>query len=199
MDIQPQPMERTENTRLCEGNKEIVLAGGCFWGTQEYLDGIPGVRGTSVGYANGHTSAPTYEAVCGGSTGYAEAVHVLYDPGQVSLPHLLCLYFKSIDPTTVNRQGGDMGEQYRTGIYYLDAADEKTARSELDALAAEIGKPVAVELEPLRNYFLAEEYHQAYLKKNPGGYCHISPALFRQARDTLDTLGTLDTREEKNG
>lgn len=186
MDTQASPLERRAGTQPCEGCKEIILAGGCFWGTQEYLAGIPGVRGTSVGYANGRRPSPTYEAVCTGNTGYAEAVHVVYDPAVLSLPFLLQLFFESIDPTSVNRQGGDTGEQYRTGIYYLENEDRKMAKAELETLSLNINKPVAVELEPLHNYYLAEEYHQDYLKKNPGGYCHISPALFQKAKSAKE-------------
>lgn len=175
-------IERKDNRSPQNGEKEIWLAGGCFWGTQEYLSGIRGVVFTDVGYANGKTSSPTYEQVCSHTTGYAEAVHVIYDTDQISLPFLLELYYKSVNPTSVNRQGGDMGDQYRTGIYYLDENDLPIIRKSLDALATSLDKPVAIEAKPLENYYIAEEYHQDYLKKNPGGYCHISPVLFDYAK-----------------
>ena len=161
--------------------KEIYLAGGCFWGAQKYLAGIPGVLHTEVGYANGRTENPTYEQVCHAHTGHAETVRVVYDPRRLSLRFLLTLFFRAIDPTTVNRQGPDVGEQYRSGVYYGDEADRPVIQAALDELAKRLDKPLAVTCEPLRNFYLAEEYHQDYLKKNPGGYCHISDAMCRAA------------------
>ena len=155
------------------GLREIYFAGGCFWGVEEYFSRIPGVTETSVGYANGHTPRPTYREVCDGDTGHAEAVLVRYDPLRVSLDLLARQFFKIIDPTSVNRQGNDVGTQYRTGIYYNDAAD----RNVLAVIMAEEQRhhsaPLAVELAPLESWWLAEDYHQKYLKKNPSGYCHI--------------------------
>ena len=156
---------------------EIWLAGGCFWGMEKYFLGVPGVVSTSVGYANGTTPSPSYEDVCSGTTGYAETVHVIYKPGEISLPRLLALYMKAIDPTSLNRQGHDVGEQYRTGIYYLDEGDLPAIRAVIVQAEAEYRKPVVVEVKQLMNYYLAEEYHQEYLRKNPAGYCHISNAL----------------------
>lgn len=167
---------------ILPGEKEIWLAGGCFWGTEAYLREVHGVRDTSVGYANGHRPSPTYETVCAHLTGHAETVHVVYDPREVSLHFLLKMYFSTVDPTSVNRQGGDRGEQYRTGIYYLDEADLPVIRSAIEQLAKAIDKPVAIAVEPLHNYYLAEEYHQNYLQKNPHGYCHIS-------REKIDSAG----------
>lgn len=141
---------------------------------QKYLSSVPGVRNTEAGFANGSTEHPTYEEVCRNNTGHAETVKVTYDPEAVSLGFLLGLYFDAIDPTSVNRQGGDSGIQYRTGIYYENPADGETAREAVRALQDRIGRPVAVEVKPLENYSPAEEYHQNYLDKNPGGYCHIS-------------------------
>lgn len=162
--------------------KEIWLAGGCFWGTEEYIADIPGVLRTDVGYANGDTQNPSYKDVCTKDTGHAEAVHVVYDPATVSLPFLLGLYFESVDPTAVDHQGGDFGRQYRTGIYYTDEADLPVICGEIAKLQGTLAKPVAIEVEKLQNYYPAEEEHQAYLKKHPGGYCHISPAKFERAR-----------------
>lgn len=161
--------------------KEIWLAGGCFWGAEKYLAGIRGVIRTDVGYANGHTPEPTYEQVCRQDTGCAETVHVAYDPGVLPLGFLLGLFFKAIDPTSVNRQGGDVGDQYRTGIYYKDAEDLPVIREAVQALQRTLERPVAVEVKPLRNYYLAEAYHQKYLEKNPGGYCHISDVMCKAA------------------
>ena len=163
--------------------KEIHLAGGCFWGAERYLQLIPGVTFTQVGFANGNTPDPTYEQVYTDTTGYAETVRVRYDPEVVSLRFLLNLFFKAIDPLSLNRQGHDAGTRYRTGIYWSDPADEATVRDVAGVLAEELGAPLATELEPLRNFFPAEERHQDYLAKNPGGYCHLSPALFELARN----------------
>ena len=154
----------------------IYLAGGCFWGLQKYFDQFDGVVGTEVGYANGPDQAPTYQAVCLDS-GHAETVKVDYDPEVISLTALLERYFMVIDPLSVNQQGHDRGIQYRTGIYYTDPDMLPVIREICDEEAAKIGAPLAVEVEPLINFFPAEEYHQKYLDKNTGGYCHI-PASF---------------------
>lgn len=159
-------------------NKTIYLAGGCFWGTQKYLDQLDAVVETEVGYANGTTQAPTYEEVCHNNTGHAETVRVMYDANQISLPELLQYYFRSINPTSINRQGEDHGSQYRTGIYYTDAAEEPVIRQQLDLLAQNWKDPIAVECLPLSRFDPAEEYHQKYLEKNPHGYCHLDPSLF---------------------
>ena len=152
--------------------REIYLAGGCFWGCQKYFDLIDGVESTSVGYANGPVANPSYEQVKA-HAGHAETVRIVYDPAKLPLAALLEKYFQVIDPTSVNKQGEDEGIQYRTGIYYTDPADAEVARRALDALSEKCDAPLAVELLPLQNYYPAEEYHQKYLEKNPGGYCHI--------------------------
>ncbi len=152
----------------------IYLAGGCFWGVEEYFSRIPGVVDTQVGYANGHTDDPTYQDVCTDTTGYAETVCVTYDPTLVGLRTILDQYFKIIDPLSVNRQGNDRGTQYRTGVYYVDDASFEVAREVFARQQLRHHEPMAVELEPLASFHPAEEYHQDYLKKNPGGYCHIS-------------------------
>ena len=162
--------------------KEIYLAGGCFWGTEHFLKQIEGVEVTQVGYANGNIANPTYQQVCTGTTDFAETVKVQYDSDKVTLSFLIDLYFKTIDPTSLNRQGNDRGTQYRTGIYYTDAADLPVIRETVSRLAANYTRPLEVEIEPLKNFYPAEEYHQDYLDKNPGGYCHINPALFDLAR-----------------
>ena len=162
--------------------KTIYLAGGCFWGTQRYFDCLPGVLETEVGYANGKTANPSYEQVKYANTGHAETVRVVYDAEQICLEELLEQYYKVIDPTSVNRQGGDVGMQYRTGIYYTDPADGETAVKSLAKLQEQYDKPLAVECEPLAHFYSAEEYHQKYLEKNPFGYCHIAPGLFEAAK-----------------
>lgn len=167
--------------------KEIHFAGGCFWGAERYLQLIPGVVRTEVGFANGNTPDPTYEQVYTDATGYAETVRVQYDPAVVSLRFLTGLFFKAIDPLSLNRQGHDVGTRYRTGIYWSDPADEAVVRAVAQEVARELGQPLAVELEPLRNFFPAEEYHQNYLVKNPGGYCHLSPVLFELARNARES------------
>ena len=164
-------------------NKEIDLAGGCFWGTEHYFKQVAGVVATEVGYANGHTENPTYEDVCTDRTGFAETVHVVYNPQVVGLAFLLQMYFKAIDPTSLNQQGHDRGTQYRTGIYFTDPADLPVIDKVYEAEQAEYELPLRVERLPLKNFFTAEEYHQDYLDKNPSGYCHLPQALFEFARN----------------
>ncbi len=166
--------------------KELYLAGGCFWGTEHYLGNVPGVRSTAVGYANGRTAFPSYEEVCRHGTGHAETVKVVYDDAVVGLPFLLSLYYGIIDPVSVNRQGGDTGTQYRTGIYFTDPGDEAVIRTSIAALQKKYREPIAIEVGPLANYYPAEEYHQKYLVKNPGGYCHIPSFKFDEARMAAD-------------
>ncbi len=162
--------------------KEIYLAGGCFWGTEHYLKQIRGVVSTEAGYANGITENPTYQEVCTDKTRFAETVHVAYDPAILRLDFLLRLYFKAIDPTSLNRQGGDSGTQYRTGIYYTDEEDLPVIRQVFGEVQASYPEPLAVEVRPLENFYDAEEYHQDYLAKNPSGYCHIPLELFEFAK-----------------
>lgn len=162
--------------------KELYLAGGCFWGTEHYMKQVAGVTDTEVGYANSVVASPSYEQVKTGETQAAETVRVRYHPLIVSLRELAELYLRSIDPLSVNQQGNDVGTQYRTGIYFTDAADEPVLRELLEERAAELGKPLAVELRPLENFFPAEAYHQDYLELRPDGYCHLAPELFAEAR-----------------
>ncbi len=154
--------------------KEIYLAGGCFWGVEAYMARIPGVSETTVGYANGTTEDPTYEAVCRGNTGHAETVHIRYDPEKLLLADLLREFFQIIDPTVRNRQGNDIGSQYRTAIFYVDPVDAESIRTVISEEQKKYDRPIVTEVEPLRRYTLAEDYHQKYLEKNPHGYCHIS-------------------------
>lgn len=152
----------------------IYLAGGCFWGLEAFLRRLPGVRDTVVGYANGSTNNPSYRDVCSGSTGYAETVAVTYDRNILPTDILLDGFFEVVDPTSLNRQGNDRGTQYRSGIYWVDEADEASAKAALLRQQAAHTVPIMTEAQPLRNFFPAEDYHQDYLQKNPGGYCHIS-------------------------
>ena len=158
-------------------NKTIYLAGGCFWGTQKFFDQFQGVVSTEVGYANGPEAAPTYQDVCNNS-GHAETVRIDYDDSVLSLTELLNYYFLVIDPLSVNKQGGDVGIQYRTGIYYTSEEQLPEIEAVYREQEEKAGAKLAVELEPLRNFYSAEEYHQKYLDKNPGGYCHIPARYF---------------------
>lgn len=151
--------------------QEIWLAGGCFWGVEAYFARVYGVADAVSGYANGPTPRPSYKEVTRGS-GHAETVLVRYDPERVSLEKLLTLFFKIIDPTSLNRQGNDRGAQYRTGIYYKNPADLAVAQAAMKAEQARWKEPVVTELQPLRQFAPAEDYHQDYLEKNPDGYCH---------------------------
>jgi methionine-S-sulfoxide reductase len=159
------------------GAKTIYIAGGCFWGLEKYIGLVKGVVATEVGYANGAKASATY----GDGSGYAEAVKVVYDPKVAPLPFLLDLFYDAIEPTSVNRQGNDYGTEYRTGIYYTDPADKAVIAGSLARLQKQYTDPVAVESGPLTNYTAAEDYHQDYLEKNPGGYCHIPRKLFDAA------------------
>lgn len=161
--------------------KEIYLAGGCFWGTEKYLSLVKGIVSTEVGYANGNTENPSYEDVCHRNTGHAEAVKVLYHPDEISLSFILRLYYDVIDPVAKNRQGNDIGTQYRTGIYYTDDLDIEIIEKSVEELQKSYDRPIAIEITPLRNYYAAEEYHQKYLDKNPNGYCHIGGEKFTKA------------------
>ena len=162
--------------------KTIFLAAGCFWGAQHYLKQIHGVVETETGFANGNTENPVYEEVYTDRTGYAEAVRVVYDPEVLSLRKLLNLYFDCIEPTSVNRQGDDEGTRYRTGVYYIDPEDYWTIKEVYDEVQRNYSAPLAVEVEPIRNFYPADESHQDYLTKHPDGYCHLPQALFEFAR-----------------
>ena len=162
--------------------KEIYFAAGCFWGAQHFFAGVDGVKEAVAGYANGKGENPSYEQVYTDTTGFAETVRVSYDPGRVSLKELTELYFTIIDPLSLNRQGGDVGTRYRTGVYYTDPAERAIIEAVFQAEEKRVGAVLAVELEPLRNFYLAEERHQDYLDKNPGGYCHVPLKTFRYLR-----------------
>ena len=189
------PHEIVQQNHAEKGQAEIYLAGGCFWGTELYMSLAKGVVSVESGYANGNTPNPSYEQVCSGS-GHAETVHVVYDPTVLSLKKLLSLYYASIDPLAKDRQGNDVGRQYRTGIYYaaeMDGAENPDARvveASLAALEQELGRTVAIEKGPIVNFYRAEDEHQEYLTKHPNGYCHIPQSLIeemRRKRDADDT------------
>lgn len=162
--------------------KEIYLAGGCFWGVEEYFSLIPGVIDAESGYANGRTESPSYEDVCYRDTGHAETVRVEYDPSVISLKTLVGQLFAIIDPLSVNRQGNDVGTQYRTGVYYVDPADLPIIEGVFSDEEGKLGAHPAVELLPLESFYRAEEYHQDYLRKNPGGYCHVDFSKLSEVR-----------------
>ena len=162
--------------------EKIYFAGGCFWGVEKYFSNIEGVINTSVGYANGKTLNPTYEDVCYKDAGHAETVEVEYDNNLINLNFLLEMYFKIIDPISLNRQGPDVGAQYRTGIYYLNEEDKPIILESLYKLQQNYNDFIVIEVKPLEHYFRAEEYHQKYLDKNPNGYCHIPENYFDSAK-----------------
>lgn len=159
----------------------IYLAGGCFWGMEKYIQLIKGVEKTEVGYANGNTENPTYEEVCRNNTGHAETVKIEYNKEILPLEFLLDMFFDAIDPTSVNKQGGDIGTQYRSGIYYTEPSDLQIIEKKIKEVQKKYTKPIATEVAPLSNFYSAEAYHQDYLQKNPGGYCHIGNDLFEKA------------------
>ncbi|MGL5867733.1 MAG: peptide-methionine (S)-S-oxide reductase MsrA [Clostridium chrysemydis] len=153
--------------------KSIILAGGCFWGVEEFMSRIDGVTETEVAYVNGRTKNPSYEEICNGNTYFAEACKVTYDENILSLEKLLQKFFSIINPTSLNKQGNDVGSQYRTGIYYEDPNDLKIIEKVILKEGEKYEKKIVTEVKPLENYYKAETYHQKYLKKNPNGYCHI--------------------------
>lgn len=169
----PIPEEIVQQNFAQDGESEIYLAGGCFWGMEFLMRNVPGVVSVEVGYANGLTRSPTYRQVCKGS-GHAETAHVIYDTNEISLTRLLDIYYKAIDPTLLNLQGEDSGIQYRTGIYYSKPEDAPVIEKSLDKLQGDFLNPILVEHEPIKNFYRAEENHQEYLLKNPNGYCHVS-------------------------
>ena len=173
--------------------KTIYLAGGCFWGLEAYMERVDGVVDAISGYANGNPNVkdPSYEQVIAGS-GHAETVKVVYDADKIDLETVLKYYFRVIDPTSLNKQGNDRGVQYRTGIYYTDAADKAIIDRALQQLKGKYSQKIVVEEKPLANFALAEEYHQDYLAKNPNGYCHIDLSL---ADDKVQASGSSGTKK----
>jgi peptide-methionine (S)-S-oxide reductase len=159
------------------GLERALFAMGCFWGAERKFWQLPGVYSTSVGYAAGVTPNPTYREVCSGMTGHAEVVLVVFDPRQVSYEELLKTFWENHDPTQGMRQGNDVGTQYRSGIYYHDAAQQAAAERSRDMFQAELDKArygrITTEIQPAPEFYYAEDYHQQYLAKNPGGYCGL--------------------------
>jgi peptide methionine sulfoxide reductase msrA/msrB len=175
---EPKEMEANKmNQELIGEVKDLYLAGGCFWGLEAYMSKINGVVDVTSGYANGKTENPTYEDLIFNDSGHAETVHVQYDSGRTDLRTLLLYYFRVIDPTSLNRQGNDRGVQYRTGIYYTSEDEIAIIESVIAVEQEKYKDDIVVEVLPLEHYFLAEEYHQDYLVKNPNGYCHIDIGL----------------------
>lgn len=159
---------------------QIVLAGGCFWGLQKFFDQFDGLR-TQVGYANGAVDGPvSYQQVCRGS-GHAEAVRIEY-PDSIALSQILAAYFAAVDPTSLNRQGNDTGMNYRTGIYCENDCQLSIAKAMLKDLQTKVDGRVVIEAGLLKNYVPAEQYHQKYLDRNPGGYCHLPAVLLHGHR-----------------
>lgn len=165
--------------------KTIYLAGGCYWGAEKYLSNIKGVAETEVGFANGNTVSPSYEQVKHENTGHAETVKTVYDDEIISLSALLSLFYKIIDPTSLDKQGEDEGHQYRTGIYYTNEEDKAVCEKSLEELQKNYSEKLEVECLPLDNFYTAEEYHQKYLDKNPNGYCHVPFGLINWVK-TVD-------------
>ena len=150
----------------------ITLGGGCFWCVEAVYERVRGVTAVESGYCNGHVLKPSYEQVCGGDTGHAEVVRVSFDPAEISLREVLEIFFVVHDPTTLNRQGNDVGTQYRSGIYFHTPEQEQVAREVIAEVNALHKGRVVTELAPERNYSRAEDYHQHYFARNPGqGYC----------------------------
>jgi peptide methionine sulfoxide reductase msrA/msrB len=170
-----------------ENTKDIYFAGGCFWGTEHFFKQIDGIIETEVGFANGNTENPTYKEVYTDQTGFAETVHVKYNPDVVSLDFLLQMFFKAIDSTSLNKQGHDEGTRYRTGVYYTNSDDLQVIEKAFTKEQKKYQQPMVVEKLPLQNFYTAEEYHQDYLDKNPDGYCHLPLALFEFARKAKDS------------
>jgi len=176
---------------------EIYLAGGCFWGVEGYFKRIEGVKDTTCGYANGKTANPSYEDVCRHNTGHVETVRVLFDTDVINLEDLLIYYFRIIDPVSVNKQGNDVGTQYRTGIYYTDESLLPVIKAAVEREQRKYNEKIAVEVLPLENFYSAEEYHQNYLDKNPNGYCHINLNLANEPIVRSENYKKLDDKELK--
>ncbi len=152
----------------------ITLGGGCFWCIEAVFKRLPGVVSATPGYAGGHVEYPTYEMVCGGDTGHAEVVRVEWDPEVASIEQILDLFWKAHDPTTKDRQGADIGPQYRSAIFYENDDQRRVAERSRDAVAEQIGKPVVTEIAPLEAFYEAEEYHHDYFERNrTAGYCRV--------------------------
>ncbi len=155
--------------------QKATFAAGCFWGVEKVFSALDGVSATQVGYTGGTVKNPSYEQVCSGRTGHAEAIEIEHDPSKISYDELLEVFFRHHDPTTLNRQGNDIGTQYRSAIFTHSPQQEKAAKRAVEALTKSkiFKRPIATEISPASEFYSAEDYHQKYLKKNPLGYCHI--------------------------
>lgn len=154
--------------------EKALFAAGCFWGVQYYFDQEPGVIDSTVGYTGGRTENPTYETVCYQDTGHAEAVLLEFDASRVSYETLLRHFFRMHDPTQLNRQGPDVGDQYRSAIFYFDDDQKSIAQNVLSETQKQIGEPVVTELAKASRFYPAEDYHQKYVEKTGRGMCHVS-------------------------
>ncbi|WP_422484688.1 peptide-methionine (R)-S-oxide reductase MsrB [Gudongella sp. DL1XJH-153] len=163
--------------------KEIYLAGGCFWGVEAYFERIIGVEYTNVGYANGESDTTNYNLI--EETGHAETIYLVYDPEIISLQSILTYFYGIIEPTSVNKQGNDVGTQYRSGIYYVDDDDLDVIQTVTEKEQEKYSGPIATEIQKLQNYVLAEDYHQDYLYKNPNGYCHVDLSNIPSERPSI--------------
>jgi peptide-methionine (S)-S-oxide reductase len=153
-------------------SETITLAGGCFWCVEAVYEQVEGVQSVQSGYGNGHVREPSYEQVCGGDTGHAEVVQLQFDNDVISLREVLEIFFSIHDPTTLNRQGNDVGPQYRSGIYFHEPGQRAVAQAVIDEVNKAVGGRVVTELQPIDNYWPAEAYHEHYFARNPGqGYC----------------------------
>ncbi len=166
----------------------IYFAGGCFWGTEHFFQQVQGVVRTETGFANGREDLPepTYEQVYTDSTGFAETVKVEFDEAKVSLEFLVRMFFRAIDPLSLNQQGHDVGTRYRTGVYYVSEEQKAVIEAVFAEEQKKYKEEMKVELLPLKNYWPADEYHQKYLDKHPDGYCHLPMELFRWAKEQRD-------------
>ena len=162
--------------------KTIIIAGGCFWGVEAYFKQLDGIKDTTVGYIDGMSEQPTYEDVCSGS-GHAEAVKLTYDPSDVSLTAIMRHYLNIVDLTKINRQGPDIGRQYRSGIYNYDVEQKEAFMRVLDQHKQDINQPIYIDLKPEAVFYEAEAYHQDYLDKNPSGYCHVNLASIHDVKE----------------
>lgn len=150
-----------------------LFAAGCFWGVQYYFDQVPGVVNTSVGYSGGHTENPSYEDVCGHTTGHAEVVLIEFDPSKVNYETLVRQFFRMHDPTQLNRQGPDVGDQYRSAIYYFDNRQKEIAEDLKRKLTSSFNKPIVTEISPAGPFYIAEDYHQRFAERTGRGICHV--------------------------
>jgi peptide-methionine (S)-S-oxide reductase len=189
---QPAPHDTTDGQPQ-DGRERATLAGGCFWCLEAVYDELRGVDDVTSGYAGGHVRNPSYREVCTGRTGHAEVVQITYDPSEISYRDLLDVFFTIHDPTTLNRQGADVGTQYRSAIYYHTPQQKAAAEEAIAALeaAGTWGEPIVTEVAPLEAFYPAEDYHRDYFARNPGqGYCQavIAPKVAKARKTHMEKL-----------